>query len=196
MIRILCAVLLLQFVNVSVLSICAMADSESRKEMNVESKRKWGKETQGHAISIIAKNEVVSPGEPIILTISLKNVGTADIRVLETAPLAAYDIEVLGPNGEKVPLTLYGKISLESNREGSRSVSILKPGAESSVEIHLNRMFDFTIPGKYTVSVQRAIWKADTSPQKLKAISNKVNLTVDESLTSKPVRPNNSSEGK
>lgn len=186
MIRVLCTIFLLQFVNVSVLSICAMADSESRKEMNVEAKREWGKETQGHAISIMAKNAVVSPGDPIILTISLKNVGTEDIRVLETAPLAAYAIEVLGPNGEKVPLTLYGKLSLESHRLGSRSVSILKPGAESSVEIHLNRMFDFTIPGKYTVSVQRAIWKAETDPQTLKTISNKVNLTVDDSLTSKP----------
>jgi len=185
MIRILGAILFLELVNVSVLPMCAMADSESMKEMDVEAKREWGKELQGYAISITANKAVVAPGESIILTISLKNVGTEDMRILRQH-LAHYDIEVLGPDGVKVPLTLYGERILEGSRESGNSTTILKPGEESSVGIPLNRMFDFTLAGKYAVSVQRAIWKGAPGIPTLKAISNKLNLTVDESLASKP----------
>jgi hypothetical protein len=160
------------------LSICAMADSESNKVMIVESKTQSEKELQGQAISIKTKKAVFVPGEPIILTISLKNVSTNDIEIVGPI-LAGYDIEVLGPTGEKVPLTLYGKMRFENSRLGSRAVNMLKPGTDFSLEVNLSRLFDMTLRGKYIVSAQSVVGRAQGDTRVvLKVTSNKVNLNV------------------
>jgi hypothetical protein len=164
------------------------AGTEPAAESAGEGKREWGKETEGQAISIMTKKATFASGELVVLTISLRNVGSQDTKIITQAPLGSYDIEVLGRNGEKVPLTLRGKVESETVGYGSSSVTLLKKGQECTVEVPLNRLFDMSLPGKYTVSVTREVWKPGVKAPAPKAISNKIQLTMtlDDELTVKP----------
>ncbi len=178
--RISCIVALLQFANASVLPICVMADSKSGEKIGAESKTAWGEATDGLAISIVTPRAVYGPHERIVLTISLKNVSNDDKRIGQTSPLTLYDVEVLAPGKNKTPFTSYGKNRLENSREAGVRGSVLRPGEVTSVDIDLNRLFDLTLPGPYTVSVQRVVGKTGASDRVLRAISNTITVTIDE----------------
>jgi hypothetical protein len=180
MIRIFCSALLLQLAGSSVFSLSAMAESETGKEVNVEAKRVWGKQTHGQAISIMTSNTSFAAQEPIILTITLKNVGTNDVQVMETGLLRDYVIEVVTSDLKDVPLTLYGQKLRDGVRSGGVNIrtATYKPGEGYSIEVELTRLFDFTLGGSYGIMVRGLILdKADLNAR-IEATSNPLIITV------------------
>ena len=85
------------------------------------------------------------------------------------------------PTASRAPLTLYGKKWL-SRRSSGVFGGTLKPGETRSLDLELSRLYDCTLEGKYTVTVDRTVmvlkdgkWEAAT------AVSNKLEITVSES---------------
>ena len=187
--RVLLGVCVVQFLAGSVLSTYALASTASNKEVQVAAQREWGEAVQGRALSISTQKARYAPEEPISLSILLKNAGTNEIQMESISPFAAYYIEVVGPDGKNTPPTVYGKklFAYLVGSWGSQGPSRkLKPGAELPVEMRIARLFDFSLPGKYTISVQKAIAGRITYTNTLNAVSNKITLTIDDSLATKP----------
>ena len=140
----------------------------------------WGTAVKGQALSISTEKAAYAPGKPIVLSVCFKNFGREDVEVVKTAPLGIYRVDVLLPDGKKSPLTLFGTQREDSEGEGSKTIGALKPGEEARVELELSRLFDFTVAGKYTVSVERAVWNDGGFSSTVKAVSNKLEITVEE----------------
>jgi hypothetical protein len=58
----------------------------------------------------------------------------------------------------------------------------MKAGKATSSRIDLSQHFDFTLAGKYTVSPKGPVWTKDGASRTLKTKSNKLEITVGESL--------------
>lgn len=161
-----------------------LSDSGTGSKTNNAGKKIWGDAVEDQALSIMTKKAAYAPGERIILNVCLKNIGQHDVKVITTQPSPIYQVSVLLPDGKESPLTLYGNSIFKNPWEdGSQSTRILKPGEETHVELQLSRLFDFSLAGKYVVSVKRAVIRKDgTVRPKLYATSNKLKITVDESL--------------
>jgi hypothetical protein len=164
--------------SAALISVDAFAGSESEKTVE----RTWGTAVEGQALSAMTEKAAYAPGERIILNVSFKNVGREDVKIVQTNPLALYHVSVLLPDGKPAPLTLFGK-GTANCPIFARSVGTLRPGQETSATLPLSRLFDFTLSGKYTVSVQRGVWKDGAFSSTLKATSNKLEITIDNSLS-------------
>jgi hypothetical protein len=165
-----------------VLPVLLMVDAGPRSETGKRVRQTWGKAVEGQAVSISSEKMAYAPGERILLHVRFKNVGRKEVRVLRAHSLALYKVSLLLPDGKAAPWTLFGKRQLDGSGEGSRDVDILKVGEESRVELELTRLFDLSLDGKYTVSVERAVWVDHVVRSALKATSNKLEITIDESL--------------
>lgn len=149
----------------------------------------WGDAIEGQSLLITSTKDTYAPGERIVLDVAFKNVGQENVRALKIAPLAAYEITVLLPDGNHAPFTLFGQRSLEGSKDGSRSLAQLTSGDQLSAEFELSRIFDMTLSGKYKVFVQRKVWKDGAISRSLKATSNTFEITVGQ-LREKPVQRN------
>ena len=141
----------------------------------------------GAGISISTENAAYAPGKTIVLSLCFRMWERRTCRSRAVSSLAVYKVTVLLPDGKQAPLTLFGQGA--SRPPGSIGVEGLKPGNEISTRLDLTRLFDFTLPGKYTVVVQRPVSKDRTFVAALNATSNKLELTVDESLAAGKTSP-------
>jgi hypothetical protein len=139
-------------------------------------KREWGQQTQGLALSIMTSNKNFSVEEPIALNISLKNVGKEDTVVPVALPLALYEIKIKLPNKQAALLTSYGTNAIDNAQEGSVAHHILKPGEETASVVSLDKIFDLSSKGKYTVSVTRRVRKNNEWTD---LISNEIEIIVE-----------------
>ncbi len=179
MTRVSCRVRILKFILALVLSLVAVIYSSPASEADMRVNRTWGKPVEAQAVSIGSPKAAYAPGEPIRLKACFKNVGQKDVKVVYTDPLALYQLSVQLPDGKPAPLTLFGIQGETGPRISSESrFGTLKAGEVTCDEIELTRLFDFTLPGKYTVSAQRVV----SVNSRLKATSNNLEITVDESL--------------
>ena len=154
---------------VPVVAICRAGESDKHAGTIVE----------GQSLSISTQKAAYAPGERIVLKACFQNVGNKDMKATEAFFPTIYHLDVLLPNGKPAPMTLFGKQAIELAGFGADTEMVtLKPGEETCDEIELSRLFDFTLAGKYTVSAQRVV----PVNSRLKVTSNKLEITVDESL--------------
>lgn len=142
-------------------------------------KKHWGNPTEGFQISASTDKETYAPCEAINLTLILKNSGQGDAEPW-TANIfdQTYRIEVILPNKQKAPLTLWGKRQSDLPII-SRASSTLKSGKTESASIpKLNRLFDMTVPGEYTIVVERTLPKRDDSTRHCHVTSNTVVVKI------------------
>ncbi|MGA2061285.1 MAG: hypothetical protein ABSG67_12435 [Thermoguttaceae bacterium] len=156
-----------------------------------ENKREWGKVVEGQAISIETNKTSYAPEERIVLTILYKNVGQKSVDTLFTGNIfATYDIKVFLPDGKETQITNFKKQvcgdSITPRFPGYVSTSLTKPGEEKSRgDIPLSRYFDFSCEGTYTIIVQQKLLQDGNDKETLKAISNKLKITIDNHLEQK-----------
>jgi len=133
----------------------------------------WGKEAAGFKAGISLPKTVYSLGEPIVLSLVVKNVSESTRRFTDSSsPEDDWNVQVVrrrgwsGPEtykkGEEVPLTLYGR-SIKGllwgyARDRSHRGYLLKPGETKACNILLNRVADMTLPGEYTIVAWRKIY--------------------------------------
>jgi hypothetical protein len=162
---------------ISLLMLGFIILSASGQSIMDDTKREWGKTINGMKLSIMTTNkEVFSIGEPIIIDISLKNVGTNEIP-LAMPPLGLdLNLNVMLPNKAAAPLTAYGK-TIIGNAGMTVETIMLKPGTSipSYVAPSLDKMFQLNQTGTFTVSAE---WTVKSHGHSVEVVSNEIKITI------------------
>ena len=125
-------------------------------------KEAWGEIIDGVQLGICLKKDRFPVCEPVHLVIMLKNVGKDPVKYAETYPEQDYSLLVTDKNGKVVPLTRYGaRLSKNVGEVLRRVVKTLGPNGEARVELLVNRLYDMTEAGAYSITVTRPIAKKD-----------------------------------
>jgi len=96
-------------------------------------------------------------GLAIPLTGVLKNQGNDKVQVF-TGAGEKLKVKVVNASGKQIPLTLYGQqFYPKGPTVGSAGVKVLSPTESLKEELDLQRIFDLTIAGTYTLSVSRNV---------------------------------------
>lgn len=98
----------------------------------------------------------VSREEPITIKLTLTNNTKKEIVVVESNPLADYKIDVRDGLGSRVPPTPEGKDLLFRSQWGGRRLAVrLTPGENKTDTFEVNKIYDMTKPGSYTITARR-----------------------------------------
>jgi hypothetical protein len=114
----------------------------------------WGKPVGGAALSISTPKTTYFAGERIILDIELKNFSHRDVKTVFRSALDAYSVNVLLPDGKESPQTLFAREHVGVGI-GSRFGTTIHPGQSVFLRLHVSRLYDFSLPGTYTLSVTK-----------------------------------------
>jgi hypothetical protein len=144
---------------------------------------------EGYQLEISVQKESLSPLEPIVLNITLKNIGKEDVRIASITPIADYQIEVrpMRPdliNGQQVskenaPLTLEGRRLMQGAMQASGRTELLRRGESVTVSLEsLNRIFDMTLDGEYKIVVRRKVPQRSDTPKLVEVTSNPIEIKV------------------
>jgi len=146
--------------------------------MERETEPSWGDEVEGCRFSASSPVAVYAPAQPIPLRLRLKNDGKAAVAFFQTDIMQSVRFDVRLPNGMAAPMTLEGKRQSESGENVSVT---LEPGKSDDLGVSaVNRYFDMTMNGDYTVTVTRFVQLRDGSERSVKVVSNSCKITVRE----------------
>jgi hypothetical protein len=138
----------------------------------------WSTAVDGMRIRIRADADSYGVMEPITLRVEIHNVGGTARGVARADVLKDYIVEVTGPDGQKTPLTLWGRNQEKQHRGGSAIMTVLEPGQSSSDSAVINRKFDMTLAGTYRIRVRASIPDSDGSGKWVDLASNGLDVGV------------------
>ncbi len=91
-------------------------------------------------------------GDDVLVTVTLTNTSGGPLLASQTLEGGLdYDVIVLDSSGNKAAETAYGR-GMQSHVSGT-----LNSGDSISEEIVLNKLFDMTHPGEYSIQVRRTL---------------------------------------
>ncbi len=123
------------------------------------------------------KKDLFKPGEPIILKVILKNISKKTHTIVVSGPERDYDIIVKDNKGAIVPLTKYGKRLMDNKGEFRAIGKKIKSQKEIQINLLINRIYDMTISGTYSIKVERFVLEQNRK-KFAKVISNTVKIKV------------------
>jgi hypothetical protein len=94
-----------------------------------------------------------------------------------------FKVVIRNADGQVVPYTAFGKFALggEESSPGSSVIKQFGNGQILSQQYNLSRLFDLTIPGKYTISVKRTLNEEKQKKDQFSIDVSNVELNVLES---------------
>jgi len=136
------------------MAACLCASAETKEQPDA-----WGPETQGCRFSATSDRASYRFDQSIRLCLTLKNENNELAVVRQSHVFLAYRFDVRLPNGTPAPLTLEGKRQMDASSAGGSMFGItLKRGQSHIDEVPmLNRLYDMTMIGEYTVTVRRQV---------------------------------------
>lgn len=132
----------------------------------------------GFVIKISAE-AVYKEDQTIDLKIIMQNKTDRVYRLSYLGPARDFEITVVGPDQKQQPLTEFGRLNTNAPLISS-SMIVLQPQKSSADLLHLNRVFDMTLAGDYTVQVSRVISFDPKTEEKETALSNKLKIHIDD----------------
>jgi len=150
----------------------------------------WGPARRGCRFSLTPDRPSYRFDQPIRLHLALENTGDKSVEPIESNLMIAYRFDIRRMDGMPVPLTIAGKqqeiapiVHLRTNT--------LEPGQlDATVIPMLNRYYDMTLQGEYTVTVYRRIMPQTPDTEYDEVASNAVKIVVHDSdvenTTTKP----------
>jgi len=120
----------------------------------------WGEANEVFFLSLSLKNREVSSGQPVLVTVRIKNVSDKELRLVETEPAKDYSFIVTDSDGKAVPQLLYQRRLRENKEEVRRTVTTVAPGQVVEHGFNLSRRFDLTLDGKYSIQAERSVLKS------------------------------------
>ena len=101
------------------------------------------------------------PGDPIVINITLKNAGKADVPLEFTRPLFDYEVELVLPDGTKASITPEGKKMMELLDWSQSPVSGVIPAGKDGHDkfINLTKIYDMKQDGVYQITLSRMVPK-------------------------------------
>lgn len=142
-----------------------------------------GQPVDGAQITITTPRDGFGPGEPIHITIILKNLREhEDLHMYWQGSWQDYALNLSFSNQQPVPMTLYGKQIFEASRDILRVRSqSLSPGAATMLTIPINRLFDMSLADIYELFVSRPVERKDGRGS-VDVISNSIAIEVSETV--------------
>jgi hypothetical protein len=117
----------------------------------------WGTTVEGCRLGASTDKEQYDFGQPINLHLVLQNKDRDRLKLSEGSDFG-FTIEIISPNQQTAHLTLWGEGTLNGNAmEARRRLITLAHGDTTTASIMLNRAYDMTLDGKYTISAHRII---------------------------------------
>ncbi len=111
-------------------------------------------------IAISTQQSKIMAGDPIKIAITMKNMSDHDITIIkfggDSQAELNYEIIVRDKNGEMLNETSYRK-GIKEGVAGSRKLFTLKPSAEITEKANINKLYDLSMPGEYTVQVEKEL---------------------------------------
>jgi hypothetical protein len=143
---------------------------------------------QPFSLTVTTPQSIITAGAELRVQVTLKNITDHDIFVSrdfarETAE-RNYVIDVRDESGQIAPDTAYnrkrkdpGDAKHPNVRYGSHMLETLKPGEELNDDAVVTKLYDITLPGKYSLQVSR---QSSDAPGGNIVKSNKIGITVTE----------------
>ncbi|MGO8788440.1 MAG: hypothetical protein ACLQVL_13815 [Terriglobia bacterium] len=125
-----------------------------------------GPASAGYSLTIATPPEQLHLSAPINIAITVKNISDNEVYWRAVSDNTAYRAFhfLLEKDGKEVGITRFHRIILrhelrpddqpESMRESS-IVSALEPGKSFTLTVDLNKLYEITVPGQYTLEVSR-----------------------------------------
>ena len=120
-----------------------------------EEERQWGHPVEGCALSISVPSPELRAGQGVELTFVFRNAGTVEITLPRVSRWNDYGLTVKRGWGE-APRTPFGEQALRAQPRGA-SASFLEPGQQRAGTLELDRLYDFTQPGRYAVEASKTL---------------------------------------
>jgi len=143
-----------------------------------------GPVSEGIELSAIPPTTNFYPGEPVIITVVMKNILTTTSTYFLHSPEMGFDFNVTDPFGHQIPLTEYGhELAIEkayrSNHGGGspREGIYFAPNEARSYNILLSRRFNMTALGTYIISVKHRVPNL-AGPGKVELTSNPIHVDI------------------
>jgi len=147
----------------------------------------WGAAVAGLRLRVTTNKGNYRLLEAVVCQIEIENTGPRNVWQERAAEcLWLYTFDVVAPNGQKSPLTMWSKaiIAWHASIPGSGSRDRdegLKPGEiRPEHPVALNRAFDMTLDGKYTVTVHRQLTNPMDNSKEITLDSNTVTIMISE----------------
>ncbi len=138
-----------------------------------------GREVEGFTLSLSSNQTTYKPGEMIKAQVVLTNVSTEKVTFSMGSEMEKFHFEVVLPNKEVAPLTLYGK-KLQRVPMFSYKTAYLPPEETIDVEFPMNRLFDMTLSGNYTIKIVTSVSVRADREKLAEVSSNSIQVVVKE----------------
>jgi hypothetical protein len=133
--------------------------------------------SEGLQLAIETENRAFSSGEPVLVTIVLKNVSAKERRLVGASPYKIYKFIVKDEKGVDAPLTAFGKNLAEGVDHLERGEFVLQPWEEKREQIEIGKLFEIGNQGPYSVTAKRAVFKIE-SYDLAELVSNTIDFRV------------------
>lgn len=114
--------------------------------------REWGPAVDGIALSIRAVPRD-SPHDPSVLSVVIRNSGSAEKRFTVPGWMFFYHAEVIRKDGSAAPLTAYGKQVLKPERQTEKTEVKLGPGDARETDLPVAALYEMREGGPFRVVV-------------------------------------------
>ena len=142
--------------------------------------RKWGPISQGFELSIVSDKEIYHAGDHVILSLLLHNASKTPAAFIHRDKERDFPLDIVSSDGKIVPLTKYGKHLQETaNFVISSSKVELSPRDAIEYSLQLDKIYDVSREGTYTVTAKRMVSKEDDRRRAAEIKSNTVHITVE-----------------
>lgn len=141
---------------ISIIAYILMSVNAAGAEPLINKITSIGGAAGGITITVELSKSIYSAGTPISLAVRLKNVDEQEVKLRVANQYTMYKIVVTDEEGIEMPKTLFAQKQFWGAAFPKSFIS-LAPGQEYSVVLPINRLFDMTLAGKYTINVSKPI---------------------------------------
>jgi hypothetical protein len=157
-------------------AIAVFAIGTGVKNKSKPKSQAWGVIIEGFQLSATPEKGVVTSGEPVRLTVRIRNTTKQDLYLATTG--TDYRVSVQRDTGKTVPLMKYGKLLENMEENGIYNIGLtIKPGQEREDVLLVSSIYDMSDPGNYSITVERKVGKI-TGGGVSEIKSNTVNVQV------------------
>lgn len=140
----------------------------------------WGPETRGCRFAVTSERQQYRFDQPVRLRLVLENTSESPVSIVRTNLMAVYRFDVRLPDGNPAPLTLEGRRQRELPTD-ERSIVTMEHGQSDSGGVAmLNRLYDMSLRGEYTVTVYRHVFPPGENTKPVQVRSNTLKIVVHE----------------
>ncbi len=144
-------------VLLSVVLSSAIGDQVKQKEAPAPARVKRSMQSQGVDLNVVVDVEYVA-GKNADCRIEIRNRSDKTLVYFYGSSYRDFYMELVDADRRPVPRTRFGsRLGTRRDRSSGRATRELKAGESRTEDINLARVFDLSVPGKYTLSVKTVL---------------------------------------